>query len=765
MAGFSLEELLGWMQGTSRINDWDHLLALSGRALNTALRDQHATRLSLGNALRGISGSFEIPDTPGVMVQYHLNDCALDYPVLSFAQVSYVSNNLSVSLQLSGGQKIITHDGAVRSLGTYSLLDGPRLECVVPITFRAASAGQEAQVVCDLAQEGAVFQFMDADTQNERDAGGHFFKQQLQALGERSSYPLVGFADQGNPFMHLERVEIGSQSPEPGSEEGALLLYSTMAHGQAGHKPSNDSGYKYLIPNDPGQDYEFAAQFSASLVSRAGFAVALLDTFGADNFEFVHQRGRARRARATGIRAKAGAFSVPPVNQYKDDRYEYRSEAFELSATQGAAPLSADFEETRVVQHWQTRGRVKVEYRLQSDTSSWTTYTVEFSWRLEQVFQLVNDEFGAGVEGEVFVPQSREPDVVPIDLPDNVSADMRQRIVAFVGHIVKTALLERYSEKLTAEVAPDFLEHTDVADILPLQPSMIAMPRDYVAFGPFASPSGSLRIVPANPSVLAGGRLAFSVEPQRSVVYSLDNLDASNAGTIDAQGNYRAPPRHTLGARPSVQVLLRAEDPQSRESCVTIITVLRQALGVLTDIQVCNPGEQVELAAYSQGDGPLEWQIENPVEGESGTLDLDETSRHCTYTAAGPVAGKTYVLDEVSVTDPASGETASSHVVVLQRTSLLHISADFAGSTPGSVQLQASLNGVPVELGVEWGIGFAGPGTIDSQGLYRADAESTAHFALITAVFNAPVIGTLEGYFILPLPLANAAKVLGRLRR
>ncbi|WP_248797041.1 hypothetical protein [Pseudomonas sp. MWU13-2105] len=765
MASYSLEELLGWMKDTSRIYDWDHLLAVSGGPLNSALQDQHAIRLSLGTAIKGISGYFEIPDTPGVVVKHHLSGCALNYPVLSFARASLVSNNLVVSLQLSSGQKIVTYDDAVRSLSSYSLLNGPRLECVVPIVFRAGGSQHAAQVVCDLAREDVTFRFMDAPTVNEQEAGGRLFKQQLQALGEQSVYPLVSFPDQTNPFMQVANVEAGSQSVAAGSEEGALLLYATMAHGQSGSKPSNDSGYKYLIPNDPGGDYGFAAQFSSSLVNRAGFGVALLETFGAENVEFVEEPGTGR---ATGLRARAGTLTIAATADYKDDVYEYRSEPFDLSATLGGRPLTADFERTRALQHWQTRGTVKVDYRPRVNGTTWTTYTAEFSFSLEQVFQMIADEFAGGeVGGEVFVPQTRNPEVVPISgLPVDLPEKMRQRIVAFVGHTVKTAVLEQYSRSLTAKAAQVFLDDTEVADDTLLQPSVIALPLDYAAFGTLAAAAASFQITPAHPMLLAGERLKFSVEPERSVRFTLDNLDSANPGTIDEEGNYRAPPGHTLSG-PSAQILLIAEDTQTHETCVTTITVLGQTLVVFPDIQVCNQGASVELSARSISGGRLQWAIDNPVAGESGTLSPDETSQHCTYTAASQVAEKTYVFDKIIVTDPDSGHTVSSRILALHRNPGLTIKPDPQAAVPGQLQLLASANNFPISEGVEWAIEFDGPGTIDEHGLYREDGFSNAPFVLITAVFDSgnPIVGTLLGYFILPLPLANAERVFLGVRR
>lgn len=85
MASYSVTELLGWMQGTSQMREWDALFALSGHSVNQALQKDHALRLSQGISLNGITGSYEVPDTP---LTHHLIGCSLSYPEISFPSTS-----------------------------------------------------------------------------------------------------------------------------------------------------------------------------------------------------------------------------------------------------------------------------------------------------------------------------------------------------------------------------------------------------------------------------------------------------------------------------------------------------------------------------------------------------------------------------------------------------------------------------------------------------------------------------------------------------
>lgn len=55
---------------------------------------------------------------------------------------------------------------------------------------------------------------------------------------------------------------------------------------------------------------------------------------------------------------------------------------------------------------------------------------------------------------------------------------------------------------------------------------------------------------------------------------------------------------------------------------------------------------------------------------------------------------------------------------------------------------------------------MGGPGTIDTEGVYRATPGATERFVLIFGIVDGGPWGKFEGYLILPLPLVEFPKVL-----
>lgn len=120
--------------------------------------------------------------------------------------------------------------------------------------------------------------------------------------------------------------------------------------------------------------------------------------------------------------------------------------------------------------------------------------------------------------------------------------------------------------------------------------------------------------------------------------------------------------------------------------------------------------------------------------------------------------GKTYVLDEIEVSQGA--QTQSAYVLVLQNEPGATIKPiDNPDLPEGQIQLQVFVND-RLQVG-QWSLPLGGPGSIDAAtGLYIQDFAAKERFVLITAAVDIPDWGIFEGYIILPLPLSNFPSVL-----
>ena len=176
-------------------------------------------------------------------------------------------------------------------------------------------------------------------------------------------------------------------------------------------------------------------------------------------------------------------------------------------------------------------------------------------------------------------------------------------------------------------------------------------------------------------------------------------------------------------------------------------------------IEICDVGTTVELSAGVLGEGQLQWSIKNAVPGESGELKpSDKPDGDRTYHHGPVVSGKTYVIDQIEVKNTRTGGTRSMHVLALQKLPMLSVRIDHVDMQKGEVQLTAILDGEPDVA--EWSLPLGGPGSIDSNGLYRANPASTDRFALIIAEVPYGSSRKFEGHIILPLPLVEFPQVL-----
>jgi hypothetical protein len=763
MASTSLEGLLAWMKDTSRMLGWDLIVALDGRKLNLGLQHDHIIRLSQGNDLGVITGSMDIPDTN---ITHYLSGFRLTAPRLSFDRASLQSARTALNLAVVGGTQMMveTVNGQkkILSLTTLDPLDGSQLTLDVPL---AANAGN---VVLDLANSENVLLTL-FRTANEQREAGKLFKDWFDRLAnDQRIHSLATLPGEGNPLMYARGVDVRTQqretsalAPESVNENGAVLLFASLVDGGSGDFPGDNSGFKYLIPDDDAQNsYSATELFSRALIHRAAFGHALLQML--DDAEFEHiANGAGSLAKMV---AKRGALKVA-AGSYQTLEYEFESDPFSLPAVGGAMPLTIEFDQHQVVQRWQVTFSLTFGYRPLGGTTR-KTYTPVLNINLLHEFRFWADESGvSAMEGELSTPYTHTQEVsIESGLPSMPASELEQ-INDFVTNTVKRALLEGFSNTLTSRASETYLADVDIVGNSTLQASHVALPFDQAMFGQINASGASFSIVQQQPLVGASRPLQLTTEPAReNLRWTLESLagDDGDPGRIDEQtGLYRAPPAHAMDGSFN-RVLAIASDNDTDERSVTLITVQANPITINPQIQLCSHGQRVELTAGQLDRTALSWTIKNPVPGESGQLTVStEPGGDHTYTAAPRVANKTYVLDEIEVNDNTGDETASAYVLVLQNEPLITVKIVENNNLPeGQVQLQASINGSTVRP--VWSLPLDGPGSINQSGLYIDDMGTRERFVLINASLDGE-FGKYEGHLILPLPLADFPIVISAL--
>ncbi|BCX68057.1 hypothetical protein [Pseudomonas izuensis] len=759
MAGNTVESLLAWMKDASQMHDWDLIVALSGQTINRELRNDHIRRLSQGSDLGDIGVSIPIPQTNITQI---LSGVKLDAPATTYENASLQSSKTGLSQNVVGGTLMMveTVQGQKRiiRLSTMDPLDGAKLRMHVPVRTDSSRAW------VDLAEGEEPFLTLFHTELQQQEAGKHFLERFKELSADKRILPLSQFTEDANPFMQSRSIDVRSQkratrvpAAQALNEEGELLLFTSMVQGRKGGYPK-DEDFRNLIPDDDEQrSWSGTALFSRALIHRAAFGDAVLKALPHVQFE----RLTDEFGTLTKMVAKSGALHAPDAS-YRSLEHEFESDAFELQAKGGASPLTIEFFEHQVKQRWPADLLLSFKYRPVGGTT-WQPHTATFRILLDHEFHFsADDAEDQGMLGELWVPYESTQEVRHVSgLPGTIDPKLLEHIEAFVAQTVKRALLESFSNTLTATSSRDALAELDIVGQSYLHPIVEALPLDHAKFCVGRTSDSSFSIVQPQSLVAAGKTLQLGIEPPRAVKWAVENFSGSGSdpGSIDDHGLYKAPPRHAIQGTYN-RVLITATDEDTSERSVSLVTVQSDPVTVNPRIQTCFHSERVELSAGGIGGEPLEWSIKNPVPGQSGTLvdsNLPESDR--TYVAAPKVANQTYVLDQIEAKNSQTGEVGSAWVLVMQHEPGATIKPVLdPGQPEGQIQLQAFVNSRPVPA--KWSVAINGPGEIDSSGVYYEDPLAKEHFVLVMAEYDDPILGQFLGHLILPIPLKNFPTVL-----
>lgn len=764
MARDSLEGLLAWMKEGSVMWDWDVICALDGRMMNLGLQHDHFIRLSQGSDLGSFTGSVNIPETN---LSLFMTDFRFEAPQLSYENASLQSRRTDLSLAVVGGiEALVETTLGVAQIQSLSAFD-PMGNAQVKIT-KVPLGAEAGDVSLDLVDGEEVLAGW-LGTPNEQRETGKLLRAWMAGLASNQRlHTLATLPSTGHLLMNTHSIDVrtqhdGTPALPPGvlDENGALVLFAKMVEGRSGSYPGDDAGFKFLIPAKNAQNSSSATLlFSKPLIHRAAYASALLQLLE-EGGEFQHVTD------ANGVLvkmiAKGGVLPVAAGN-YQSDEYEFESEAASLPAF-GGAPLTVEFHENQVIQHWQNRFSLSFKYRP-AGGSTWKPHTGVFNIDLRHVFDLyAGEEATSAIEGELYTPYDHIQEVsVESGLPE-LPPEALEQIKAFVANTVKGALLEKLSNSLGVTAPDAFLEDVKTVGAGSFQPSHVALPFEQVFFG--SASGASFSIVEQGSLVPAGQYLQLTTQPvpQGPVRWTLEALPGNDAdpGDLDeATGRYRAPPAHAM-TEPFIRVLAIASDTSTGERAATLITALANPISINPLIQKCYYNERVRLSAGQFDGTAVRASIKDPVPGESGRLeDSSEPGGHLTYIAGPQVANKSYVLDEIVVTGTQGNDTASAYVMAIQKDPLVTVKPEEDANLPeGQIKLQAIFDGEPIEGA--WSI-RVGPGTMQQDGIYIDDPAAKELFVLIDV--KVQVIGrSFDGHIILPRSLSRFAPVIKALSK
>lgn len=769
MTGHSTESLLAWMQDITRLRGWDAVIALDGKAVNGLLAQTWQLGVGEGLVQPVPDASVEIPDTN---ITHVFSDFILGPPALSFNDGSLESAPLAWRMStVSGVHTVLESDSGhigILKVFAYDPCVSPSLRLDLELT----SQGPALQVDLGLS-ENALLDFTGSSAAEQRETG-RFLQDWLRNPQNPQRVVELGvFGDQSNPLLKVRRIDARTQLESPEIEgqgvddsaegRGALLLFTTLEYGATGGIPDADADFRYLIPNDAGEDYSATAVISSHALHRAALGHAVMQVLENPSFEFIVP---AEKPLAQMI-ATEGKLGVEQQN-YKSEEFEFQSDALSVPVIHSGKSLTLDFQYTEAAHIWNLPVHFDFKYKA-SGASEWQSRSEDFDVNLKYVFGLVPSESDdQGVESSLYFPYEPGPEVSLVQgKNDDVDESERSQINGFVAHTLKQALMKAFGETLQSRGYERFLNQFNLGDRQALQSVKTRLPHDLAVFGKLEAASSGFRVVEQQSVVTAGEELQLTTRPVRTgLVWSVDHVagesGAGSPGTIGStSGVYRAP-----GVQDMTQViqhvLVTVTEPVSGQFSTAVVTLQRHAISLNPLIQVCDYGARVGLSAGSLSENDLDWLIVNEVPGESGTLEPDDNAAHAQSYVAGPkVPNRTYVLDKVEVSDGKN--SSSAWVLVRQQQPMLTIEIVPDGSlAEDEVRLEARYGG-NVYSGVEWYMPEGLPGTLSKDGVYKGDPAAPDRFVIIFVRVDDILFDRLEGHLILPLPLSRHGQLLQKL--
>ncbi|WP_449431753.1 hypothetical protein [Pseudomonas putida] len=738
-----LNSVVKWMERNPQLLDWDMIIAVDTAHLNPGFDQSHLSRWRQGNDIAGIDGVY---DVGGLDIKYCLSGMRLGAPQLEVSRASPERPVANVMIKVEGTRTTVESPQKVRALVRYDVLDNALL------AYTQSLDSGSGDLLMDVAR-GESYAFDQRLPVQAQWAGGRFFQSYLEGLAERQRVYVIGGhgAAPQNDYLGSRYINATTRLSADGKRL-ALLLFVALKHSHLGSTPGEGSDFPFLLPTDLGDDKPGTVLMNVATLQRAAYAEAVSALFAPGSLDHRYDLDQHLQQ----LVGKSGVLRIPPTD-YTSASFKF--ESFELDFS--VAGLTIDFTAQNVRQTWSATHAVKFSYRALGEVEL-RTLTLDFSFNLEHLFWLLRDAQAQGViQGQLIARRSEN---VPVRLTSDspeFTASERAQVEEFVGYAVTKAFYNALATALSARTPERFLQTFAVADALYFDPQQahVEAPNNLALFTALAGADQPFNIVQQNVLLKAGQTQQFTLDKAVGTIeWTLEPLPGSAGawGAITPQdGEYKAPSINALGGL-EARVLVVATDTATQARSVAQVTVLTSSISLNPRIQVTQPGQSVVLTAVGLDRSALTWEIIDRGPG-SGTLVASEQGDGRDYVAGQRVDEPAFILDHIKVTD-SQGESNQAVVLVEQRVLELSVLIAETGQPDFGLKLEARFRNEVRD--VRWWLPLDGPGYLDPDtGIYEPVESAQGHFVLIAAQYDSE-IGVLEGYIILPLPLAQNSSTL-----
>lgn len=797
----NLWALLEWLGVKSRVSPGDVVVALHSAKVNHLLEQEAIRRLSAGSYFK----PFSAPVIVDEYLKFYLHDFQLDMPRLTFANEDYDGSLAYLNMTIIDGLKVTLDSESdvyqITALDVITPLHGPVLSLELKLNEVGGVIRDDGNLLLDLSKSNKFLVDIDED-ENLQYITGSLFAELFKSLPDDHRIFSLGTIRPGEAPAYLRPHGFALRTQRDTDSDGSLLIFISMKEGANGGPPSTDSDFKYLHPNN-------YPQFTATLL--LGIRRTMLLALYPRWLEYFDQTPvveyddeRLGRIKLRNIEAQEPRATTP-IKDHLDfelalaiNNDPNRSWAdafnFNLELNEDKGSLTWDSIEILVVIDLMSAKRDGLPVEFKSTMREvlsmryTTNYTVEDGppvkvvrqpgelwpvdpkrWikSLHKYFCPLYDYYGGNsdcdCDCDYFCDEDDNCDF-ECDCDDDCNC-ARKRTSSTVARCLAEidTFVRRAVSKLDETVAIDqevdvFLDHLLALGIDELIVGGDTYgPCDVARFAQVAVHEDAPTVTPQWPIVGSDqSRLMQATGPSPIKRWDVEALSGGNAlGTIDERsGLYQAPAANQFpGNMWRERIKATAE---SGAYSYSLVTVTSTNLRVSPLVKICVSGREETLVASSTLEDPtvLQWSLEGDAQGE---LDA-ETGRSVRYTPPEAKPGKSYVLDEVLVTDPGAPDTDTFRIYLItpmvSKPAVVEVSDVVAGT---SACLRPKIQIDPEEDEVTWQVLIGPEGIEPVPGAQRGEAIYTPapaedRFALIEFKSFSP-IRTTKGLVILPLPL------------
>lgn len=776
----SERELLEWLRVKPRTLEWDALLVYDRTRANHLLMQEYIRRLHVGSFLPPISQL--ITHVQDAHWEY-IADYRLAAPLLSFEDSSIANSKANLTMHIVDGtqwsiEKEKTGTRHIVRIEEDDPLQGPKLTGKVYLNDVEGHVSTDGKVKINL-HEAMDLRLTYAGTRIMRERAGEYFQQMFEALSPDKQVFVIselGPVD-GNDFLdpktfmfRIFRAKDAQYRNSPTWGEGAILAFINGEGNQSNQGPISEDGWVYPIPEGQSLTLLISNHFFIRRLLENGIR-QMADANVAIEFDNANNPSApVGEMRVSGYKKPVVAEGSNAEGSEYFDKIRF-TVTFRLdSEGPKDAPFAVRHEQERVILEWKGSTVGLGTDRIPKLHVEWQgrTADVEFeaAWHIRRVYVFEADRWGARLS-PVREEYHDELSFAPTKVMPESANDIRERwhnlaqfiLVSYLGYTFDTIIAP------TREIDLFRLHSLLFRDAYSMKLSSGHYPTDLAMFGQLGPHDAYFVVEPQEVRLLAGGEQQMT--SLEGVTWSVEGVPGFEGavGTISADGRYTAPDGSAFEGGYTL-VLVTAT--LARHTSSSLVQVVRRSV-------VCNPrvvvvGMNAQVAKFSAGSlggGALDWKLAS----RSGARLTDEPPKDPDLYDAGdhfylsgpspslpdkPGVDDFFGIDEVTVTNEATGDVATSYVVTLLADGLVTPRPVPGSLTASTVKLQLWANSPDPMPEPEWRV-LLGDGTIDAEGVYTADLKSPLKFVVITGYkdYGIPGVSPFCGYILLPVPLVD----------